>query len=116
MTTTKTVTVIVDGNNHNLQGQNGSRAIIETNVENNTVTIEKCREVAKNVEGFGHKARLLEFLLSEFDDDGRYTLNKKAVYHIEEDRLVVWENGVPVYEDHSGTICDDAATLADCLL
>ena len=120
---TRTITVIVDGNNHSLTA-NGQRAIVQTDIDNNIVTIQKCREVAENIRNAGHEPKTLRFMLSVFGQEyegslglcADYKLNKDAYYHVDEDRLVIWQDGRPVYQNHAGTICRDEIALADSLL
>ena len=114
----RTVTVIVDGNNHNIQ-VNGKNVIFQTKITNNVVTLTKCQEVTELVRKYGHEPKKLVFLLQIFeepDDEGYapYILNKEARYFVRQNRLEIWLNNELVYENNDGIICDDPVALADC--
>lgn len=40
----------------------------------------------------------------------------KGRYWRDKNRLLIYKNGVPVYEDNNGIICRDSVALADCLM
>ena len=42
--------------------------------------------------------------------------NKKYIYHIENNRLTIFKDGAPVYENWNGKICTDHGALADSIL
>lgn len=42
--------------------------------------------------------------------------NKKGKYWRDKNRLLIYENGMPIYMNDNGTICRDADALADCLM
>ena len=118
------VTVIVDGNNHNLM-HNGKPVGIKTKITDNIVTLEKCQEVAENIRKMGHEPKKLFFMLKIFtetpgNDCGDFPeeclLNKDAYYYVESNCLRIWEYGMPVYQNCGGDICTDEVALADCLL
>ena len=124
LTGSRMVTVIVDGNNHNLM-VDGKRAIVQTEIIDNIVTIEKCQEVFEKVKLAGHNPKKLEFLLSIYTDSkgnecGDFPeeclLNRKVYYFSKSNCMRIWENGYPIYENCNGVICDDTVALADCLL
>ena len=46
----------------------------------------------------------------------KQTVNKNAEYFCSENRLVIWQDGLPVYENNNGVITRDAAALADSLV
>jgi hypothetical protein len=119
---TRLVTVIVDGNNHNLQ-INGKRAIVQTEITNNIVTLAKCQEITEKIRRAGHEPKKLDFLLSiwtetpgnEYGDfPEECLLNKEARYFVTENRLEIWENNELIYENNNGLICRDRVALADC--
>lgn len=118
------VTVIVDGNNHNIV-INGKRAIVQTEIIDNIVTIEKCQEVTQKIIIAGHTPKKLEFMLSIYtqskdnecgDFPEECLLNRKVYYFPESNCMRIWENGYPIYENCNGVICDDPVALADCLM
>jgi hypothetical protein len=72
-----------------------------------TVTVEKCKSIITNLGESGHSIRKLEIHM-----DG----TKKAIYNADKNRLLIWEDGLPIYENNNGVICRDAAALADSLI
>lgn len=115
---TRLVTVIVDGNNHNLT-KNGKRVIVKTEITENVVTLAKCQTVTEGIRKAGHEPKTLVFMLSVFgepNDDGyaECLLDKEVRYFVKENRMEIWENRELVYENNDGTICKDRAALADC--
>lgn len=42
--------------------------------------------------------------------------NTKGKYWRDKNRLLILENGMPIYENNNGIICRDSAALADCLM
>lgn len=124
LTGKRMVTVIVDGNNHNLM-INGKRAIVQTEITDNIVTIEKCQEVTEKIKVAGHNPEKLEFPLyiytqSKDNECGDFPeeclLNRKVVYYPKTNCMRIWEKGEPVFENYNGVICDDRVALMDCLL
>jgi hypothetical protein len=53
---------------------------------------------------------------SEEEPSSQIGPEKHARYHAKENMLRIWQNGLPIYENCNGVVCDDAAALADCLL
>ena len=117
--------VIVDGNTHHLP------MCIRTKKE--TVTVQKCKNIVKKVQDtFGIKINKMEISMIEFDYKnitlGHYInacyndcdipciQDKKALYRSAENRLQIWQDGTPIYENNNGEITRDLAALADCLL
>jgi hypothetical protein len=124
LTGSRMVTVIVDGNNHNLM-VDGKRAIVQTEIIDNIVTIEKCQEVFGKIIAVGHTPKKLEFMLSIYTDSkgnecGDFQeeclLNRKVYYFPKSNCMRIWENGYPIFENCNGVICEDRDALADCLL
>jgi len=124
LTGTRMVTVIVDGNNHNLT-IDGKRAIVQTEITDNIVTIEKCQEVTEKIKAAGHNPEKLKFMLSIYteskdnecgDFPEECLLDRKVIYYPKSNCMRIWENGYPVYENCDGIICEDEVALADCLL
>lgn len=124
LTGVRVITVVVDGNNHNLM-VDGKRAIVRAEVIDNNVTIEKCKEVAEKIKTAGHNPNKLEFMLHIFtkskDNECRdfpeeCLLDRKVVYYPKTNCMQIWEKGEPVYENYNGVICDDRVALMDCLL
>jgi hypothetical protein len=118
--------VIVDGNRHHLSNP------IRTKKQD--ITIDRCREICNKIEShFGITIRKIEISLTQWDlqsltpkdyelvlsnDIGvnRIGPDKSIVYDNKENCFQIWENGLPIYEDNNGVICDDQDALADCLL
>jgi len=51
------------------------------------------------------------------NDGGYYlTIKKLYTYDKNENSLIIWENGAPVYANDNGIICRDVDALADTLL
>ena len=116
--------VIVDGNSHHLPP-------IRTRKEQ--ITRAKCQNIVKTIEQkFGIDINTIEIDMNEFDYREltpeqytsalygdypiRQTKNKKAIYNAKRECLTIWEDGLPVYENYAGQICQDPNALADCLL
>lgn len=53
---------------------------------------------------------------SEEEPSSQIGPEKHARYHVKENMLRIWQNGLPIYENCNGVICSDEAALADCLL
>lgn len=124
LTGKRLISVIVDGNNHNIT-VDGKRAVIRTEIENNTVTLEKCKEVTEHIRATGHDPEKLEFMLyiytetkgNEYGDfPEECLLDKKVSYFPKINLMRIWQDGIPIYENNNGIICDDRDALADCLL
>lgn len=119
------VTVIVDGNNHNMIAPDGKRVIIQTKITDNIVTMDKCKEITANIQKLGHKPKKLEFVLDiyaelntehEYFTGIPYLLQKTVKYNVELNRLSVWQNGKLVYVNDNGVVCNDNVALADTYL
>jgi len=118
---TRQITVIIDGNNHQLTTNDGKRLIFKTEITDNKVTLAKCQELADAVRKLGHEPRKLQLMLSIYEDytgDGvpNCLLDKDVYYFADKNCMRIWQDGKPVYENNNGIICDDPWTLADCLL
>lgn len=102
--------------------------------QNYTTTLEEIRDiynrvVAKSELKDGERIESLKLDLTkyyQYNTDGtpklaseEYPVShdigkvKKATYNPRTNRLIIWENGFPVYENCNGVICDDAVALAD---
>ena len=94
------------------------------------VTVEKCKSIVKNIEEHhGVTVTTMTVWMDEWDytnitpEDYAYVLsgdtdipmniNKKAVYNVKKNCLVIWQDGVPIYENNNGDITRDADVLAD---
>lgn len=120
----RTVTVMLDGNRTKAV-VNGKPMMVKTQVWDNIVTIKKCHDIIKNLANFDCHPHKLTIDLSvytqtegnEFGDYPEECLLKKVVYYnVDKDKLVIWKNGLPVYENNHGVICRDSVALADCYL
>ena len=98
------------------------------------ITINKCSNIVKNIKSqYDIDINVIEIMMSEFDysvvaDGGEYLnalyndcsvpilVDKKAYFWPKINRLQIWENGTPVYENDNGIICRDLDALADCLM
>jgi hypothetical protein len=118
--------VFVDGNNH--QETRGKRILTEKRI----MTLSECKALVEKIEkNLNIIVNKIEINMSIFDyksltaDDVDYVLsgdigvrcliNKKMYYYKNENRLIVWQDGLPIYENYDGQICKDAVALADCL-
>jgi hypothetical protein len=117
--------VIVDGNNHP-----GVCNIVTTK---ELITVAKCKVICAKIEArFGIVVDSIKICMTQWDyrgmtaNDYEYVLSgdrgvsvlgktKEAIYSNKTNSLIIWENGLPVYENNNGVICKDADTLADCL-
>lgn len=121
------VAVIVDGNNHDLM-VDGKRAIIRTKVTDNQVTTTKCKEIVAGIQKqFNYTPKHLKIHLhiygpEEENQDSIFgvtadcLLDMEATYNVKLNRLRIWKDKMPVYEDYDGDICTDPVALADSLL
>lgn len=117
--------VIVDGNTHKLP--------VRIRTKKETITIKKCKEIIAAVQGeFDINIKRIEIYMDEWDYEGitidtyigaiyndcdiPRKLIKKAIYNNGKNRLQIWQNGEPVYENYNGIITRDRDALADCLL
>jgi len=95
------VPVVIDNNNHNLM-INGNRLVMKTEIENNTVTIEKCQDIISHLKSkFNYDAKELRFLLSVYTETennelGDYPeellLNLDVVYDVYENCITRLNN------------------------
>lgn len=88
------VPVVVDRNN------NGLAKPIRTEIENNEITIDKCREITSKIRALGYEPKELKFLLSIYtesegnelgDTPEECLIKKDAYYYVESDCLKVTE-------------------------
>lgn len=106
--------------------------IITTDISNPITTLERCKFLIAKCETLvGHK--LLGFKINDwrfYDVDTNHeftdeeleeeihpyrTSKTDYIYDKESNCLQIWKDGSPVYENNNGLICEDKATLADCL-
>jgi hypothetical protein len=122
LTGTRIVPVILDGNNTPLM-IDGERRTFGAEVTDNRVTMDVCHKAVARLTEFNCHPGKLEFLLSIYtstpgneygDFPEECLLDRKAYYHVAENRLMIWENGDPVYEDNNGIVCTDTVALSDC--
>lgn len=117
-------TVIVNRN------RNKIGMVVKTKKE--LITIDKCKEICENILKNLHiSVTEIKILMSEFDLESlteedyesvlsmdicaKTIVHKNAYYYPEENRLIIYKDGMPVYENYNGIICRDSYTLADCL-
>ncbi|MBV6717190.1 hypothetical protein KV564_26500 [Paenibacillus chitinolyticus] len=114
--------VIVDGNNHDLKNAEGKNLIIQTEVTDNIVTLEKCRQLAEKIKQLGHVPKVLKIDLCIFGKRPEYEkwdypqeclFDKVATYHVQDNHLLIREKGELVYSNDNGVICKDKIALAD---
>lgn len=118
----RVVLVSLDGN-HTKLIKDGKPQIVQTRIKNNFVTIEKCREIVTNLANYHCHPKKVCIDLSIFtstpgnecgDFPEECLLNKKVFYDVKKDKMLIWQDENPVYENDHGVICDDPVTLADC--
>jgi hypothetical protein len=121
LTGKRTVTVIVDGNRHDIK-KDGRKVIVSAEIDNNIVSMEKCHEITEKVRSFGHEPKSLDFLLSiytktEGNDCGdipeECLLNRHVHYDIKHNCMTIYDNREPVYQNNNGVICTDFTALMD---
>ena len=117
--------VIVDGNFHKLPSTIITRK--------DPITVKKCKKIVEKVEkAFNIDIKCIKIMMSQYDyksitpDEyisvicGDYNVkrlvNKNAYYYPKRNRLIIWEDDMPVYENDNGIICRDEVALADCLM
>lgn len=118
----KYYSVIIDGNSHHLPQPIATRK--------ETVSLAKCKEIVQKVEAaFRIQIKRIDIYMTQYDYNiseedfrsaqyGDFCIQtigpqKKAVYYIEKNRLQIWEDELPVYENDNGTITTDPDALAD---
>jgi hypothetical protein len=74
-----------------------------------TFTLERCRQIAKEA------ARLDSRKITNITIED-YAKKKTYTYSIANNRLTIFKDGVPVYENWNGTISRDQDALADDIL
>ena len=114
--------VIVDGNRHHLP--------MPVRTEKREIGIEECRDIVADIKAkFNIEIDKIEIWMDEFDYSnvtaeeysyichGDATLKKvkseKIIYITKSDTMTIWRDGEPVYENASGTICDDIVAMLD---
>lgn len=116
------VVVHLDGNCTKLI-VNDKEIMCKTIITDNIVTIEKCRKIIKKLNNMNCFPKVISFDLSVYtetegnecgDFPEKCLLNKKVYYTVDKDKLLIWKDGKPVYENNHGVICNDPVTLADC--
>jgi hypothetical protein len=74
------------------------------------LTRARCREIVATLEGQGaHMCRQVRRIRIDM------SWTRVARYDVERDTLQIWSDGLPVYEDDAGQVCEDPVALADCL-
>ena len=101
----------------------GHPVLVKTKVYNSTISIEKFRELAERVRVYHPTVLdvdLSVYTHTEGNEFGDYPeeclLNRKESYNISKDKLLIWENNNPVFENDHGVITNDPVALADCYL
>lgn len=121
LTGARIVPVILDGNNTPLI-IDGEKRTFGVEVTDNRITMDVCQKAVARLAEFNCYPKKLEFLLSIYtstpgneygDFPEECLLDRKAYYHIVDNRLTIWENGDPVYEDNNGFVCTDSVALSD---
>ena len=101
--------------------------------KSDVITVERCKELvacAERVSGLEvHQINIdmdewdYENISDEHYENAMYNdcgipkrKSKSAQYFVKQNRLLIWENDMPVYENHDGVVCRDATALADCIL
>jgi hypothetical protein len=124
LTGKRVVTVMIDGNKHDIM-KDGKRINIQTEIEDNIVTLEKCKEVTENIRRLGYEPKKLKFFLSIYTETSgnecgdfveECLLNRTVNYNVATNTLMVWEDGRPILRNCDGFIDDNQDALADCYL
>lgn len=104
LTGNREVTVILDNNRTKLT-MNGKTVMVHTIAKNNNVPIEKLREIAQTLHDRKCYPNELEVNLSVYtqtagnelgDEPEECLTDKKVIYNVKEDKMVVYENGKEV--------------------
>lgn len=119
--TEREIVVIVDNNKHGFKKEDGSPVVFGTVVDNDIITLRKCQEVWQNIkESAGYEAESLEFCLDVWDVKGdpemspnnvKEISDKVAYYYKKENKLVIWKNKTPIYENENGQILREGEEL-----
>jgi len=108
----------------------GNQIVFKT--EKEEISIKKCKTIITNLNNqIDGKVKKINIGMNVYDfsgfteDDYKLVLScdigvplktkKHTWYYVNKNRLVIWENGLPVYENYDGEICNDEVALADCL-
>ena len=123
----------VDGFTPTDDGMNKSFGYYVELSNRNTITLKEAREVYSKVAKKENTETIPWINIdlsnySEYSDEGqpmfsseelgqtRIGSDKSARYYARQNRLVIREDGCPIYENYNGVICDDEAALGDSLL
>ena len=90
------------------------------------ITLERCKEIVFKLEE-AYKIKFYKIKLEDSIFEGKaekgdwdnplpLLKEKHYIYHVKSNCLTIWENGMPIYENNDGVICDDPVALADCLM
>ena len=121
LTGKRIVSVMIDGNNHNIT-KDEKHVCIQTEIEDNMITLEQCQKTVENIRKLGHEPKRLKFYMSiytetEGNECGDFPeeclLDRIINYDVEGNSLMVWEKGEPILKNVNGVIYDDKITLAD---
>ncbi len=72
-------------------------------------TLQRCQKLAKMAAELDPR-NITRISIEDYDR------KKKYCYNIVNNCLTIYSAGMPIYENNNGTICNDQAALADCLL
>lgn len=92
-----------------IQQRDGQRPLALLADLDETFTVARCQQI------FEHAQRLDTRKITgiRIDDDER---RRRYRYDAPQNRLTIWENGLPIYENWNGAITRDRAALEDCLM
>ena len=87
----------------NIDGQ-----ILSTDLDE-TFTLARCARLA-SIAAEHDPREITTITVEDFERSKRY------VYHIRKNRLTIFKNGAPVYENWDGKVCRDQSALADSIM
>jgi hypothetical protein len=80
------------------------------------VTLKQCQGILSDAETLtGNEYSSITIRDCYYDEYGHYASKKTYDYNKKHNRLTIWENDLPIYENWNGTITRDRDALADCL-
>lgn len=123
-----------DGRHHAITVMEGGKEKVARLDMSKPVTLQRMRDVCERLSaktGVVFDYIQVEHHVYEFDIDpndkearslidygdipGVKTWDKTYQYWADQNRLLIWDHGYPVYENNNGVICNDEVALADCL-
>ena len=122
LTGKRIVTVLLDGNKTPLS-VNGVQKRFGVEITDNKVGIEDCQKAVKRLAEFDCHPSKLQFMLSVYtetegnecgDFPEECLLNCDVFYFVNENRMIIYKDDMPIFENNNGVICNDPVTLADC--